>query len=96
MKNYNWVKISHSGKSILKLKEIKPRIFKIEDVSVYFDENTFCEISVDFEKKILGLEKFVWKFLLFILLTAIFQFIIIWKLVNRILPKNKMKKPKIA
>lgn len=77
IKSFNWVKLSHLGNSIYSLEETKPRIFKIKDLTVYFKDKAPAQIRIDFEYKIFGIERFVYRFIIYNIYVSIFSFGII-------------------
>lgn len=60
LKNCNSIKISYQGTSIYKLKEIKPKIFYLNDVTIYYKKPKNNKIRIDYEYKYFGLILDAW------------------------------------
>lgn len=78
LKNCNSIKISYKGTSIYKLKEIRPRIFYLKDITVYYKKPKDKKIRIDYEYKYFGLILDAW-IMIFVISLILIYFIAICK-----------------
>lgn len=70
MEEYNSVKISFLGDSLLHLTEIRPKELLLVNKAINFRQDASMLFRIDLEKKYMGLADFVWPFIGFCILCA--------------------------
>lgn len=83
----NSIKISHVGTSIYRLNEIQDKIFKLVDITEYFEDKEPASIRIDVETKVLGLVRFAWKFYAFNVILTVILSIYVPKVIRRLSTK---------